>query len=125
MKSFMFLSALLITQNLCSQNFKKYCNARFSFCVSIPKDFKGLGESENGDGQGFLSKDRNAKISTFGNLSIHGINDLETRYKESLNSENITYKFRKANFFIISGIEKNGKVFYIKSIQKKLNTLEK
>ena len=122
MKNYLcYLFLFLGTQNFYAQNMKNYCNSRFDFCVSVPSNFKNLGESENGDGQSFQSHDGNAKIITFGNLEIEGINDLESLYKQYLKSKKITYKFRKGNYFILSGIEKNGNIFYLKTIKKRIN----
>ena len=55
-----------------SENYSliKYCNYRFSFCLSYPASFHPMGESDNGDGQSFKTNDGNALISSYGGLVI-------------------------------------------------------
>ena len=117
--TFLFLVGLI--QLNYAQNFKKYCNQRFNFCTEYPTSFSGLGESQNGDGQKFLSKDKLSSITIYGNLEIDNINDFKTTYKDYLSSKNVTYKSLKNNSFVLSGYESKDKIFYIKVIKKKIN----
>ncbi|MDM1551636.1 hypothetical protein [Empedobacter falsenii] len=119
--TFMLLFLVGIIQLSFGQNLKKYCNQRFNFCTEYPSNFSGLGESQNGDGQNFISKDKLTKITIFGNLEIEDINDLKSTYKSYLTSKNVTYKLIKDNYFVISGFESKNKIFYIKVIKKKVD----
>lgn len=122
MKSiFTFLFLVGYIQLNYAQNLKKYCNQRFNFCTEYPTGFSGLGESQNGDGQKFLSKDKLSSITIYGNLEIEDINDFQTTYKNYLSSKNVTYKSLKNNSFVLSGYESKDKIFYIKVIKKKIN----
>ena len=107
-----------------NNSFDKYCNYRFSFCVDYPSQFTLNGESENGDGQSFTSVDGLTTISAWGNLVIEDINDLDANFNYELNNPNlnVTYKIKKENYFVISGIY-NQKVFYRKTILKRINYL--
>lgn len=93
---------------------KTYCNARFQFCIQYPKDFKGQ-EAYNGDGKTFKTTDKNAVIFTWGNLATDDIANLEEYYKISAEDNNVTYSIKKKNYFIISGTNKDGGVFYQKT----------
>ncbi|MGV0919913.1 hypothetical protein ACTS94_05910 [Empedobacter falsenii] len=89
---FTFLFLVGIIKLNYAQNFKKYYNQRFNFCVEYPSGFSGLGKSQNGDGQKFLSNDKLSSITIYGNLEIENINDFQTTYKDYLSSKNVTYK---------------------------------
>src|SRR5690606_32727908 len=104
-------------ENNLSSLFYKYCNDRFSFCIEYPSQFTPNGESENRDGQNFTSVDGITTISAWGNLMIEDINDLDVNFEYALNesNNNITYKTKKKNFFVISGTNGDN-VFYRKTI---------
>lgn len=99
-----------------------YCNERFSFCIEYPKGFVPNGESGNGDGQSFFSDDRRTKISSWGVLVIEDITNLNLNYESVKRNKNITYSKKSEKYYVISGIE-NGKIFYQKTLQKKINYL--
>lgn len=113
---FISLFILIFTTNsIYSQN-KTYCNGRYSYCIQYPNDFKGLGESDNGDGQIFISKDRKAEIRAYASLFDDEYTTLKTNLEYAENRSQITYKVVKKNSFIISGYNSDGHVFYQKSI---------
>jgi len=96
-----------------------YCNARFQFCIHYPYNFIPQGESDNGDGQSFLSKNGEARITSSGVLLIDEINDIETSFNSALERGNIIYKKKKDNYFVVSGIIGDN-IFYQKSHYKKI-----
>lgn len=104
---------------------KVYCNERFHYCIEYPSGFVGQSESLSGDGQRFISSDQQALITTYGflvqNLSDFQVN-LETSYFEILKTKNVTYKVKKKDFFIASGYEADGRIFYKKFIKRKVNS---
>jgi hypothetical protein len=100
---------------------KEYCNDRFSFCIKYPSQFVGQGESSNGDGQVFLSKDKQAKITTYGILVLEEVNDdFNEEFKNAGRGLNVTYKVFKPNWFIISGTDSKGNIVYRKTVMKRI-----
>lgn len=99
--------------------YKHYVNVRFEFSVNYPSELLfPQGESDNGDGQRFISKDEKVEMTVSG---IHSLKKpLRVLYKEAISErENavITYKILKKDFFVISG-KSNGKIFYQKTMEK-------
>lgn len=102
--------------------YKTYHNKRFEYSISYPKDILyPQGESDNGDGQKFLSKEGDASLLVYGS---HNFNDqtLKERYQENLQAgseENltkvVTYRLLKEHWFVISGYV-SGKIFYQKTM---------
>ncbi|MEA2048472.1 MAG: hypothetical protein U9O64_08525 [Campylobacterota bacterium] len=93
--------------------YKKYCNARFSFCVSYPVTF-GMGPSpDNNDGREFYDRDGFS-------MSASGMNNvLENSLRDEIKSQKkmfdtVTYRKIKNNWFVLSGY--SGKnILYIKT----------
>lgn len=103
-------------------DFKRYCNERFKYCIDYPANFIGRQESANGDGQTFVSFDKKATITTYGFLVQENSNfkdNLDIRYNNILKNKNVTYKVKTKDFFIVSGFENDGKIFYQKSKKSK------
>lgn len=114
----------LLSIPLCSfgqKNYKNYCNARFQFCIDYPKDFTAQSESDNGDGCVIISNDEKTEIRTYGSLENEEINNLTQELKFLNKESKITYKLIGKNYFIVSGINKDGKIFYRKTKLTKLN----
>jgi hypothetical protein len=99
-----------------------YHNDRFDYSIDYPKEILfPQGESDNGDGQKFLSKD--AEVS----LIVYGANNaldksLEEMYREESRGgtpENpkrvVTYKVLEDNWFVVSGYNA-GRIFYQKTL---------
>jgi hypothetical protein len=106
-----------------SDDYRTYYNSRFSFSISYPVNvFTPQGESDNGDGQRFLSKDGRAEMTASG---INNVLDetLADWYAEASRSTAehpnrvVTYKTMKGNWFAVSGSE-GERVFYQKTILK-------
>lgn len=103
-----------------------YCNARFQFCITYPANFNGQGESGNGDGQTFISKDEKATIVAWGELQFDDEDQpsrgsLDAMMKSYLKDFKVTYKVKKPTYFILSGTDKNGNFIYQKTALKKIN----
>lgn len=102
-------------------DYRKYCNKRFDYCIDYLKNFVPQKESSNQDGQVFLSNDKKAKIRTYGAFPIEGVNNtLKDEYILSKSNYEITYEVIKNNWFIISGFNKDGEIFYRKTRLKKI-----
>ena len=106
-------------------NYRVYHNARWNFTIPYPADLLvPQGESANGDGQEFVSKDRliSMRISGIYNTLEETLDELysaESR-ESSRTNQVITYRVRKNNWFVLSGdiIDDQGKseIFYKKTI---------
>ncbi len=104
------------SQSYAQMPYKKYCNARFDFCVSYPVTF-GMGPSpENNDGREFYDRDG------FSMTASGMYNVLENSLKEEMKSQEsdfdkVTYRRMKHNWFVLSGY--SGKnILYIKTYIK-------
>ncbi|PZR41035.1 MAG: hypothetical protein DI538_02265 [Azospira oryzae] len=105
-----------------SRPMKEYCNERYAFCVPYPDAFTGQGESGNGDGQTFLSKDKQAEILAYGEMAIEEISEnLTDVYQNAASHLNVSYKVVKPDWFVISGLNKEGKIVYRKTVKKKIH----
>jgi hypothetical protein len=114
-----------------SQNKLKYSgyeNSRFLYSFSYPSTLvTQQPESENGDGAKFTNKEGKERIRCWGrwNQDVEGNTiNLEQRYQldiKSLKEEKatITYKKITVSYYVISGKEQNGTIFYQKAIPKK------
>jgi hypothetical protein len=101
-------------------NYHRYCNARLQFCVEYPKDLIGQGEPTNGDGQIFLSKDKQTEVRAFGGITVEDFDKIEQEYKTASTDIKVSYKLIKSTWFIFSGIDKKGQIVYRKTVKKKL-----
>ncbi|HVI48609.1 MAG TPA: hypothetical protein VM802_27320 [Chitinophaga sp.] len=101
---------------------KEYCNGRFVFCITYPNNFKGEGESPNGDGQIFTGGD-GAEIRAFGSLAITDFDQITDVYKTAVSDIKVVYKVVKPSYFIFSGTDKSGNIVYRKTIKKNVNYL--
>lgn len=107
-----------------SIRYDSYCNQRYHFCIDYPKDYLiPQGESGSEDGQAFKSKDEANRLLAYrdlrDNMDPDVKFDIKTTYEEDLRDENIkavTYKKLGRDFYVISGYNKKGKVFYQKSM---------
>lgn len=110
-------------------NYETYCNQRFGFCIDYPTDMLfPQGESGNGDGQIFKSKDAENTLRAYrdyrDNIDPETQYTIESAYNEDSWGNNpdepkrvITYKKLGKAFFVVSGYN-DGKIFYQKSIIK-------
>jgi hypothetical protein len=91
-----------------------YSNARYRFSISYPGDLLvPQGESDNGDGQRFVSRDASASIAAFGSNRLD--RSLQDEFRSAQENRNVTYKVLKRDMFVVSGTE-NGKIFYQKTL---------
>jgi hypothetical protein len=94
--------------------YRTYSNARYGFSIAYPA---GLllpqGESTNGDGQKFTSKDGSATLLAFGSQRLD--KSLRDEFESAQENRTVTYKVLKTDMFVVSGTE-NGKIFYQKTL---------
>lgn len=107
-----------------SIHYGSYCNQRYHFCIDYPKDYLiPQGESGSEDGQAFKSADGADRLLAYRDLRDNMDPDvkfnIKTTYEEDLKDENIkevTYKKLGRDFYVISGYNKKGQIFYQKSM---------
>lgn len=99
----------------------QYCNARFDFCIPYPGAFQKQPEPENQDGLIFLSADKHTEIRAFGRLAIEDLNELSQEFAIASSEIKVTYHKMEKNWFIFSGIDKDGKIVYRKTVKKTIN----
>lgn len=86
---------------------EKYVNSRFGFEVRYPSgSFVPQGESDNGDGQRFLSSDGLAEWTVSGMDNVLD-QSLSQAFDDELlvTGRRVTYKQLNRNFFVVSGME--------------------
>ena len=102
-------------------SYRTYHNVRFDYSISYPVNVLfPQGESVNGDGQMFLSRDGRTEMLVYGAYNSLGKSlseVLETEVERSAEHPDriVTYQVLRRNWFAVSGIEK-GRVFYQKTI---------
>jgi hypothetical protein len=107
--------------------FKKYCSSKFGFCVDYPEGILfPQGESDNGDGQMFKSKNAENYLQVYrdyrdmveenAKFSLEDAYQLDTWSNDPDKPKRVlTYKKLGKNFYVVSGYN-NSKVFYQKTI---------
>lgn len=120
------LSAFL---HLGQDSYQSYCNAAYEFCMSYPANLVNpQPESYIKDGREFTAKKGKAKITTWGNKALAYVlaeenpfntsKALKDEFAGAMEGKKVTYKVLKDNWFVVSGINKEGNIFYQKTIQK-------
>ncbi|MBB1126202.1 hypothetical protein [Thiospirillum jenense] len=98
--------------------FATYTNQRFHYNLTYPSHLLyPQGESDNGDGQTFLSKDATAKLTVFGSFNAEE-ETLDAAFNTALqiaamNERVITYQRKADNWYVLSGYD-HGAIFYSK-----------
>jgi hypothetical protein len=105
-------------------NYKTYGNGRYGYSISYPEDILvPQGESDNGDGQRFVSNDGSAVLLVYGSNNVLE-QSLKAVYLEVVkrspaarSTSTVTYKAVGKDWFVVSGHE-GGRVFYQKTMLK-------
>ena len=89
-------------------------NARYGFSIVYPVGIlMPQGESDNGDGQKFVSKQGSATLLAFGSNRLD--RSLRDEFQSAQENRTVTYKVFRADMFVVSG-HANGKIFYQKTL---------
>jgi len=110
-----------LTMITAQENYKTYSNARFDYSIAYPANILyPQGESANGDGQKFLSKDGHAELIVWGsnnalNERLKDVYERESGASSDHPKRVVSYKVLKPNWFVISGREDH-RIFYQKTI---------
>ena len=105
-------------------SYKTYKNERFLFSIDFPSDFTVGDMPQNGDGRRFSGK--SAELVVSGNWvleDIHG--NIENYFKMAKEwKHTVTYERLTNNWFVLSGFDEDGKIYYSKTIYKKYDDNE-
>ncbi|UHQ19588.1 hypothetical protein LVB87_15585 [Lysobacter sp. KIS68-7] len=94
-----------------------YGNSRFGFTLEVPTDvFAPQGESDNGDGQAFSSKDDKAEIRAYGSSLMEP--EFPCTASSVFDQGTTTYMSVDGGTSVASGYN-GGSVFYVKTIRAK------
>ena len=115
------------SKNTSNIKYETYCNGRFGFCIDYPLNILfPQGESANGDGQVFMSKDAENTLWVYrdyrDNTNPKEAYDISLAFEEDTWADGsgdskrvVTYKHLGKNYYVVSGYN-NGKIFYQKTI---------
>lgn len=116
-KSAFFLTLLVPVVSHAGDNYSTYWNARFRFSVDVPTNhFVPQGESGNGDGQVFSSKDGNSEIRAYGGWLMEPEIPCSAGRVFYGEETRITYRHSKGRTSIVSGYM-GSRIFYVKTIR--------
>lgn len=92
----------------------RYVNPRFGGSIPVPPGMAALRPPDNGDGQQFATVDGKVTLTSWGAFNVDGNGDLETNWQAALArpGRTITYKVKKAGWYVVSGVMKDGTGFY-------------
>lgn len=101
------------TKRTQATEYKRYCNPRFGFCISHPTNLQEDPSPDNGDGQIF--RDQNGLVLIASGMNNIMEETIDTGIQSAAgNFDNITYKAKGDNWFVISGTKGN-KIIYKKT----------
>lgn len=102
-------------------DYRTYHNARFDYSISYPANLLiPQGESVNGDGQRFLSRDGRTELLVYGaynslDQTLRDVFEQESSRSTEHPNRVVTYKVFRNDWFVVSGTE-NGRIFYQKTV---------
>ena len=121
---------LFSCQRAMAQQYQRYCNDRFGYCLEYPESFVPQAEAQNGDGRVFLDRKGRERLRVYGTGNWNFTDDvtaisLAQLYKIELRGGRfpskpplvVTYSTLKKDWFVLSGTS-GGEVFYLKVIAK-------
>ena len=120
----LFAGALAASARSLEMEWHKYANARFGYVLTYPATLIAGPESANGDGREFHSADGEFSLAVFAHFFVPDSEDsFEKRWQEelALPDVTITYKKKTPNWYVVSGITKDGTEFYHKLYRKGAN----
>jgi len=120
----LFVFAVALSMMIAGQEtYRTYSNARFDYSIAYPANLLyPQGESANGDGQKFLSKDGHAELIVWGsnnalNERLKDVYERESGVSSDHPKRVVSYKVLKPEWFVISGREDH-RIFYQKTFLK-------
>ena len=96
-------------------NYDTYVNQRYDYAIDYPTFLTPQPEAYNGDGRVFTNGDEEMKVYAMYNVLEQSIQDLKEFYESSIDGS-IDYSVQKENWFILSGTNSDGNLYYMKTI---------
>jgi hypothetical protein len=115
-KIIIMLMMILLINNVTAvnaQEYKRYCNPRFGFCVSYPSYFNISPESKNKNGRHFYDYNGFVMITYARNNTLDETLQTEMQF-ESKDFDRITYRRKRKTWYVLSGY-KGSNILYIKT----------
>jgi hypothetical protein len=105
---------------------RTYQNERWGYRIDVPRTLVSQPEPENGGGLAFISADGRVKLYTYGQYDIDSTPTIsEAQREEESNwigsSGRVTYRTKGTNWFVSSGIDRKGRIFYERYEQRSLD----
>jgi hypothetical protein len=116
-----FLLTLALGVQSAEQTWKKYKNARFGFLLVYPQSLVAGPEPINGGGREFHTPDREFSLAASAHFFAEDIrNTFEKSWIEELAMPDvtITYKAKADNWYVVSGVTRDGIEFYHRLYRK-------
>jgi hypothetical protein len=116
----LLLTLMLIPVAALAADWGHYANSRYGYEIAIPPGFSGQGESDNGDGQVFLSERGTEELRVFGGYLTGG--DFSSEMAERQQQDEsagwaITYQASTPKWVSYSGT-KAGFILYVRAIAR-------
>jgi len=99
--------------------YNTYCNKKLDLCIYYPNGFTPV-ETQEDNRQIFKSEDKKSEIDVW-NDEPKTYDIIDSFYKSSTKDMNVTYKVLKNDWFVFSGLDKDGNIIYQKSSRHILN----
>ena len=96
-----------------AQEYKRYCNNRYGFCVKYPSYFGIEPAPDNGDGRRFYDRDGFVMIA-YGSMNVFNDTLQSEMRSQSQDFDKITYRFKRQNWYVLSGY-KGSNILYLKT----------
>jgi serine/threonine-protein kinase len=113
---------VIYASSVSAESWRSYHNDRFGTTADVPAGWKMEPPPANDDGRIFTSPDGRAELVVNGMFAnVADPDELGSRL-EPLEGETITYKQRKGNWVVVSGV-KGDKIFYRKTLLSCRNTV--
>jgi hypothetical protein len=98
-----------------ASDWKREVNGRWGFALTYPSSLIAEPLPENGAGRRYHSADHQVWLFVAGNHTFPE-ESLDNFWHEELNTRDktVTYKFKKDNYYVVSGVNPNGYEFYHK-----------
>lgn len=95
-----------------------YHNSRYGYSATYPSTLIPQGESDSGDGQRFISKNKKTTLSIYRDFKIE--DNITEAYNADIDmyidaGKTVTYKTKTNNYYVISGYNGNN-IYYHKTI---------
>lgn len=94
---------------------KEYKNARFGFLLRYPASLVGSRAPDNGGGREYHTKDKEFSVAAFAYF-LSDDDSFDKRWEGELKDlgDTITYKKKAKNWYVVSGVAKDGTEYYHK-----------